>query len=675
MGVPLLAIATSAASLPTVTAIIPFSGSTAGSQVETITGTGFVVGATTIAFGSTAGTSVSCTSSTTCVTTSPAGAAGVVDITITTPGGTSPTTTSDQFTYAVYAYVANGDGNNVSVISTATNTVTATVPVGGGPIGVSITPNGLYVYVANSIGNTVSVISTATNTVTATVPVGDFPVDVSITPNGFYAYVTNYLSKNVSVISTATNTVTATDPVGRGPDGVSFTPNGLYAYVTNYFSNNVSVIRTATNTVTATVPVHPNPEDVAITPNGSYVYVAGGYFNIVSVIRTATNTVTATVPVGRGPDDVSITPNGLYAYVTNFGLQGQMTNGPSSNVSVISTATNTVSATVPVGGAPASVSIAPNGLYAYVANKSSNNVSVISTATNTVTATVPVGGGPDGVSITPNGPYVALGDSYSSGEANPPFVTPNRGCNRSAAQAWPLYVAASTNNYSAVHVIACSGAKISSLTRGFNGEVAQDTAMAAFHPSLVTVTIGGNSMIVGSGGKHDWGFAQILFNCYVGVLSQCHNAIVKAQSAVLGTDTAKYGESLLSRLTRAFGELRTAEPNAKILVVGYPDIFSPATTGALRYCPWLNTSGNVKGLRTLASNLDTIEHDAAIAAHVEYASTLNVLSRNGVNHELCTSDSWIQAINHSSGSSAGHPHALGQKTIANAVEAYLQAHP
>jgi hypothetical protein len=37
--------------------------------------------------------------------------------------------------------------------------------------------------------------------------------------------------------------------------------------------------------------------------------------------------------------------------------------------------------------------------------------------------------------------YVALGDSYSSGEANPPFVSPNTGCDRSLSGAWPELMA------------------------------------------------------------------------------------------------------------------------------------------------------------------------------------------------------------------------------------------
>ena len=56
---------------------------------------------------------------------------------------------------------------------------------------VAVTPNGAYAYVTNYGSDTVSVISTATNTVTATITVGSYPLGVAVTPNGAYAYVTN----------------------------------------------------------------------------------------------------------------------------------------------------------------------------------------------------------------------------------------------------------------------------------------------------------------------------------------------------------------------------------------------------------------------------------------------------------------------------------------------------
>jgi YVTN family beta-propeller protein len=110
------------------------------------------------------------------------------------------------------------------VISTAANTVTATIPVGNGAIEIAITPSGATAYVTNQNDATVSVISTATNTVTATIPVGSHPTGAAITPSGATAYITNDNSNTVSVISTATNTVTATIAVGSQPAGSPCSP-------------------------------------------------------------------------------------------------------------------------------------------------------------------------------------------------------------------------------------------------------------------------------------------------------------------------------------------------------------------------------------------------------------------------------------------------------------------
>ena len=48
---------------------------------------------------------------------------------------------------APFAYITNNGGNTVSVIDTSNNTVTATVPVGNGPLGVAVNPAGTRVYV------------------------------------------------------------------------------------------------------------------------------------------------------------------------------------------------------------------------------------------------------------------------------------------------------------------------------------------------------------------------------------------------------------------------------------------------------------------------------------------------------------------------------------------------
>ena len=108
----------------------------------------------------------------------------------------------------------------------------------------SALPAGTYAYITNSGDNTVSVIDTAINTVTATVPVEEQPKGVAVSPDGARVYITNYGSNTVSVIDTATNTVTSTVPVGTNPEGVAASPDGTKVYVANLADWTVSVIDT-----------------------------------------------------------------------------------------------------------------------------------------------------------------------------------------------------------------------------------------------------------------------------------------------------------------------------------------------------------------------------------------------------------------------------------------------
>ena len=48
-----------------------------------------------------------------------------------------------------------------------------------------------------------------------------------------------------------------------------------------------------------------------------FAYISNGASSTVSVVDTATNTVIATVPVGTGPGAVAVTPDGARVYVAN----------------------------------------------------------------------------------------------------------------------------------------------------------------------------------------------------------------------------------------------------------------------------------------------------------------------------------------------------------------------
>ena len=81
-----------------ITGVGPPSGTTAGGYTVSLVGSGFT-GASAVSFGGTAGTFLYLISDNTLQVTAPAHAAGVVDIQVTTPGGTSAVVAADQFTY------------------------------------------------------------------------------------------------------------------------------------------------------------------------------------------------------------------------------------------------------------------------------------------------------------------------------------------------------------------------------------------------------------------------------------------------------------------------------------------------------------------------------------------------------------------------------------------------
>ena len=120
---------------PTVTLASPIQGPATGGTVVTLTGTGFVAGAT-VTFGGTAATGISVVSSTQINCTAPAHAAGAVNIAVTTTGGTG--TLNNGYTYIAAPTIASITPNNgpttgaTSITIAGTDFFTgATVTIGG----------------------------------------------------------------------------------------------------------------------------------------------------------------------------------------------------------------------------------------------------------------------------------------------------------------------------------------------------------------------------------------------------------------------------------------------------------------------------------------------------------------------------------------------------------------
>ncbi len=257
------------------------------------------------------------------------------------------------------AYVTNFRDNTLSVLSTATNTVTGTIAVGNGPLGVAIAPDGTKVYVVNGFDNSVSVVKTATRKIEARIPVGPEPQAIALTTDGKKAYVTNFAGNSVTVLDLAANKPLTAVLVGKGPDGIAVSPDNTKVYVANYNGDSVSILDSTSNAVTGTIPLGLRPSKVAFSPDGKKAFVSNAASGTVSVIDTSTLTVASTITVGSGnevvtqPDGVVVTAGGTRLYIALFG------QGFGSELLVASTGTDTILKTIKVGKGPFAMAVLP----------------------------------------------------------------------------------------------------------------------------------------------------------------------------------------------------------------------------------------------------------------------------------------------------------------------------
>jgi YVTN family beta-propeller protein len=337
----------------------------------------------------------------------------------------------------------------------------------------------------------VFVIDTANNTIAAgPIAVGCEPTGIAITPDGQRAYVASQLSDSISVIDTATDAVSARIPLpdGGGLANIAITPDGQRAYVTGPGQSPVFVIDISSNTMFG-MPIDAGTKSsgIAISPNGRLAYVANTNLSgSVTVIDTATNTVIATTALDNFPSAVAFTPDGTLAYVTQAGINS---NGEFT-ISMIDTASHAVfGSPIAVGSFPTSIAITADGLQAYVGNEGSSTVSVIDTASNTVTTTLGGMNSPRGVAARPLPPPILV--------TVPDVVGATQAAATTAITSAGLVVGTVTQQAS------------STVARG--SVISQDPAAGAQVPggSVVSLVVSsgesnGNGSGSGGGGALDW---------------------------------------------------------------------------------------------------------------------------------------------------------------------------
>jgi hypothetical protein len=271
---------------PTVTGVSPNGGAQAGNNTITVTGTGFS-GATAVTFGATAASGFTVVSSTSITATSPPGG-GVVDVRVTTIGGTSAVTAPDQFVYWPPPVVSSvspasgpAAGGNVITITGSNFIGVSAVTFGGvNATGISGSSSSLLVQVPAGTG-------------TVDVRVVAFGVSSAINANDKYTYLPAPTVTFISPASGVSGVATTVTINGTGFTGATAVHFGTTSATLFTVNSDTQLVATSPASTAMTVDI------TVTTPNGTsptsandeYTWVAGTLGLSASTV-TAGNTVT-----------------------------------------------------------------------------------------------------------------------------------------------------------------------------------------------------------------------------------------------------------------------------------------------------------------------------------------------------------------------------------------------
>jgi hypothetical protein len=341
---------------PTVTGISPTSGPAAGGTSVTITGTGFT-GATAVKFGGTSATSFTVNSATSITAISPAKATGgTVDVTVTTPGGTSATSVNDRFTYTGVA-----------------PTVTSISPTSGTRLGgttVTITGTGFTsaatVRFGATAGTGVTFVSDTQITVTSPAKAAGGTVDVTVTTTGGTSATSANDQFTYTGVAPTVTSISPTSGPATGGTSVTITGTGFTSAATVRFGatagTGVTFVSDTQITVTSPAKAAGGTVDVTVTTTGgTSATSANDRFTYTGVAPTVTS-ISPTSGTRLGGTSVTITGTGFTSAATvRFGATAGtgVTFVSDTQITVTSPAhaTGTVDVTVTTTGGTSATSV------------------------------------------------------------------------------------------------------------------------------------------------------------------------------------------------------------------------------------------------------------------------------------------------------------------------------
>ena len=235
------------------------------------------------------------------------------------------------------------------------------------------------------------------DTVTARIPVpgSTYGIDVS---GGGVIYATVVSAQRLARVSLTTLALVDTIHVGAAPTGVAFSPDGASAYVTNQFSGTLSVVKVAADSQVATVTLGNAPFVVLPSPTGSPVVATDNSGNLYFV-DPGTNSVTATLSVGGAPNGLAFNGAGTRLYAST------MIGG---TVAVVNPVSHALLSTIATGGVPQGLALSGDGTELYVANEA-GRLDVYSVASAARLASIPLDGGGFGLARSPDDSVLYVG--------------------------------------------------------------------------------------------------------------------------------------------------------------------------------------------------------------------------------------------------------------------------
>ena len=171
-------------------------------------------------------------------------------------------------------------------------------------------PDGRTLYTANIGGNSISVIERGANpaqTNVTAIPVGRGPEGMDVSPDGKELWAAHSQDGGLSIIDTATKAVVATIDIKTGRSNrLKFTPDGAKVLISDINNNAVVVMDTKTRAVLQRIPTGQTPLGILMDPDGTRAFVAFSVDNTIGILDLKTMAFGEKIATGAVPDGMAI---------------------------------------------------------------------------------------------------------------------------------------------------------------------------------------------------------------------------------------------------------------------------------------------------------------------------------------------------------------------------------